>query len=106
MTREELINNCRYYKGEEKCPFTGGRHVWWKIERYGVEAKDKVNKGLSKKMLDFILWRIWESDYAVCDFEDRTDMETAIKRANELYELGKWSVGYIADATDTMDNAY
>lgn len=24
MTREELIKQCRYYKGEEECPFDGG----------------------------------------------------------------------------------
>ena len=24
MTRDELIKQCRYYKGEEECPFDGG----------------------------------------------------------------------------------
>ncbi len=33
MTREELIGYCRYYKGEEECPFTTGIMAWfWDME--------------------------------------------------------------------------
>lgn len=35
MTREELIKQCRYYKGEEECPFERGsiNALWWAGER-------------------------------------------------------------------------
>lgn len=35
MTRDELIKQCRYYKGEEECPFDRGSidALWWSGER-------------------------------------------------------------------------
>ncbi len=35
MTRDELIKLCRYYKGEEECPFDGGSidALWWSGEK-------------------------------------------------------------------------
>lgn len=38
MKKEELIQNCRYYKGEEKCPFeTYPLDLFWGLERVYVE---------------------------------------------------------------------
>lgn len=37
MKKEELIQNCRYYKGEEKCPFETYPLNWfWGMERVYV----------------------------------------------------------------------
>ena len=33
MTREELINQCRYYNGEQKAPCDGVLAVYWDLER-------------------------------------------------------------------------
>lgn len=35
MTRDELIKQCRYYKGEEECPFDRGSidALWWSGEK-------------------------------------------------------------------------
>ena len=35
MTRDELIKQCRYYKGEEECPFDGSsiEALWWSGEK-------------------------------------------------------------------------
>ncbi len=39
MTREELIGYCRYYKGEDGCPFEKGpQTVFWKWEKMYVQA--------------------------------------------------------------------
>ena len=103
MTREELIKQCRYYKGEEECPFPAedGRNRWWSIEAYGVNAGDKTDKGLSPTMINFILYRVWESDSGW-----NTTKEEAIYRAKELYEIGKWNAGYIADKNAPISIAY
>ena len=39
MTREELIKQCRYYKGEEKCPFerNSNADLWWGGEKMFVD---------------------------------------------------------------------
>ena len=37
MTRQELIAQCRYYKGEEECPFEPKNMKWfWDMERVYV----------------------------------------------------------------------
>lgn len=94
MTKHELIKQCRYYKGEDECPFgvDDGRSVWWKIERYGVGAGDKTDRGLSPTMISYIRERIWQSDSGWT-----TNWETALNRARELYDKGKWNAGYISD---------
>lgn len=103
MKREDLIKNCRYYKGEEKCPFPAddGRSVWWRIECYGVNADDKIDKGFSPTMINFLLYRVWESDSGWS-----TTKEEALKRAKELYDLGKWNAGYIANKNANISIAY
>ena len=106
-TREELIKQCRYYKGETECPYTDGRSVWWGIENDAVNRGDKTDKGISKSMWNFILERIWQSD---CGWYNDTtrhiNRRTAIKRANELYDCGKWGAGYLWDIQDTIQNCY
>lgn len=43
MTREELIKQCRYYSGEEECPFNEKRMIWfWDMERVYVENKGNL----------------------------------------------------------------
>ncbi len=42
MTRDELIKQCRYYKGEEECPFDDSKYpqeiAWyWDMERVFVK---------------------------------------------------------------------
>ena len=39
MTRDELIKQCRYYKGEEECPFDRGSidALWWGGEKMLVD---------------------------------------------------------------------
>lgn len=101
MKEKDLIKFCRYYKGGEESPYTDGRDVWWKIERYGVDARDKVTNGLSPKMISFIRERVWQSDSGWS-----TSWEEALKRANELYDLGKWSSGYISDKSSDISIAF
>lgn len=37
MTREELIKQCRYYNGEETCPYEDNALIWyWNMERVYV----------------------------------------------------------------------
>lgn len=39
MKREDLIKQCRYYSGEEECPFTEERMQWfWDMERVYVKS--------------------------------------------------------------------
>lgn len=39
MIREELIKQCRYYKGEEKSPYSNGDIDWfWDMERVYVKS--------------------------------------------------------------------
>lgn len=44
MTKEELIKQCRYYKGEEKCPFDGELGDYWGIEEIFVNSKGALNE--------------------------------------------------------------
>ncbi len=39
MTRKELIGYCRYYKGEEKCPYErfSNKETFWEIESMYVD---------------------------------------------------------------------
>ena len=97
MEKQELLKFCRYYKGENNCPYTDGRSTWWVIERYGVEAGDKTDQGLSPKMISFIKERIWQSDSGW-----DTTWEEALSRANELYDKGVWCAGYISYKSATI----
>ena len=44
MTREELIKQCRYYKGEEECPFDRAMSDYWGIERIFVNDNGGLNE--------------------------------------------------------------
>ena len=42
MKKEDLIKQCRYYSGEEECPFTEERMQWfWDMERVYVNTEGK-----------------------------------------------------------------
>ena len=42
MKKEDLIRQCRYYSGEEECPFTEERMQWfWDMERVYVSKEGK-----------------------------------------------------------------
>lgn len=42
MSKQELIKQCRYYKGEDKCPFEDGDMSWfWDMERVYVSSSGK-----------------------------------------------------------------
>lgn len=44
MSREELIKQCRYYKGQDKNPFTDGEIAWfWDMERVYVRNGGKFD---------------------------------------------------------------
>ena len=44
MTREELIKQCRYYKGQKENPFTDDEISWfWDMERVYVESGGTFN---------------------------------------------------------------
>ncbi len=101
MKKEDLIKLCRYYKGEKECPFHDGRHIWWKLELYAVNAQDKVSYGLSSTMIRYIKERIWQSDSGWT-----TSWDEALQRAKELYEIGKWNSGYIADKEADISIAF
>ena len=38
----ELLQFCRYYKGEDKCPFDDKRCRWWEYEKKWVEFTTSV----------------------------------------------------------------
>lgn len=44
MTRDELIKQCRYYKGEEECPFDGVLSDYWGMEEIFVYKKGELNE--------------------------------------------------------------
>ena len=45
MTREELIKQCRYYKGEDENPFDGGAlHDYWWVEELFVYKNGELNE--------------------------------------------------------------
>ena len=44
MTRDELIKQCRYYKGEAECPFDGVLSDYWEIEEIFVYKKGELNE--------------------------------------------------------------
>jgi hypothetical protein len=38
-TREKLLRQCRYYKGERRCPFESAQHaLFWRVEQMYVDA--------------------------------------------------------------------
>lgn len=55
MTREELVGLCRYYKGEEACPFDGkdqNRSMLWFYEMSWVE--DTLNgRSFAEQLADY-----------------------------------------------------
>ena len=45
MNRDELLKHCRYYKGEDKCPFDDDDMAWfWSIESRYVRRNGELNK--------------------------------------------------------------
>ena len=104
MNKKELLKHCKYYKGENECPYPqdDGRSIWWKIESYGVEAGDEMDgKTLSSTMVNYIRERVWQSDSGW-----NTTWNEAIKRAQSLYDIGKWNAGYIADKSANISIAF
>ena len=101
MEKKDLIQFCKYYNGEENNPYRDGRSVWWSIEKYGIDAGDKQSHELSPKMIAFIRDRIWQSDSGWS-----TTWEEALARAKELYKIGKWNAGYIADKKADISIAF
>ncbi|MBR1889446.1 MAG: hypothetical protein IJ816_02335 [Alloprevotella sp.] len=99
--KSDLLQFCRYYKGEDKSPFEDGRSIWWMLERYAVNAGDKTNKDLSPTMINYIRERIWQSDSGW-----NTNWSEALYRAKTLYEQGKWNAGYIADKSTSISIAF
>lgn len=45
MNKEELIQSCRYYKGEEECPESTKNQLFWDYEKKWVE--DNLNNNES-----------------------------------------------------------
>ena len=104
MDKKDLIQFCKYYQGEKECPYqaSDGRSIWWKIESYAVQAGDKTDKEtLSPSMIGYIKERVWQSDSGWS-----TSWEEALKRAEKLYEIGKWNAGYIADKAADISIAF
>ena len=45
MNNAEFISQCRYYSGEQECPFQSNHLIhFWEIERYYVNHKGVLNK--------------------------------------------------------------
>lgn len=39
---EQLLGECRYYKGEQQCPFDGAQHAFfWRVEQMYCDAYSK-----------------------------------------------------------------
>lgn len=81
MTKNELIKQCRYYKGEERCPYNNGEKVWfWDKERVYVSSggdfkgETEYYKRIKGKtfaeipfpllMVMFTSWGKWTTDIA------------------------------------------
>lgn len=52
-TREELIRQCRYYKGEEECPI-GVPHCLWTYECHWVNASHAASAFLDNYVQEYI----------------------------------------------------
>lgn len=69
MNREELINKCRYYKGEEECPEGHDWHPFvrfWNLERQYVCNEYGKPRGWFGKKFDEA-HEMWETDgLAMC----------------------------------------
>ncbi len=52
-------------------------------------------------MIAYIKERVWQSDSGW-----NTSWQEALKRAELLYEIGKWNAGYIADKTADISIAF
>lgn len=42
MKRDKLIKYCRYYKGEERCPYNGNEAMLWLYEKDWVNETSKI----------------------------------------------------------------
>lgn len=86
MTREELIKNCRYYKGEDKNPYKDdGRWFWWRLESGAVYHGDKKDHDdISPSMFQYIRNKFWLEKLE----EYRTTEAECWERARQLYLHG------------------
>lgn len=93
MTKNELIKQCRYYKGEERCPFLQAvpSYIWktecdW-VERQLGDDKDKI---VSDKSANIIA--LYNSD-GLLDFEKKDGVPKSLKAS--LYLLFQhWNEGF------------
>ncbi|MCR5697490.1 MAG: hypothetical protein K6G73_11020 [Marinilabiliaceae bacterium] len=55
MTREELIKNCKYYKGEKECPFEQGttNALWWGGEQHLCETVEHNSNLFDNMTIDY-----------------------------------------------------
>ena len=101
MTREELIKLCRYYKGEEECPFDGSsiEALWWSGEKL-LSDNVSCDKSFFQRLKDS-----FEEELAAGDL-DRVYVDSSIpleKRAIIFY-LDLWySKHFPYDDFDVID---
>lgn len=102
MTKQEILKNCLYYKGETEEPSMRdfGFWYWWAEERRTVESKqDKQPKKLSDTMKSHIR-KLWE-DYG--GPSENITLDEALKRAEEMYLKCAFDVDYIRDINHELN---
>ena len=76
-TREKLLRQCRYYKGERRCPFESAQHaLFWRVEQMYVDAfsvQDSAFEPLVTEAMKTYL------HYKLQDFEAKDGVPMPIK---------------------------
>lgn len=67
-----LFNYCRYYKGEQSCPFDDTRGALWDYERVWCEMQSKKDAAINDIVRDYNL-------YGLNGFEPYDGVPTSLK---------------------------
>lgn len=87
---EDKLAKCRYYKGEEKCPYIDPALVlWWSLEEKSIEEQDEVDGDLlTPTMTRYIYGHHYEGVLHPISWEE------CLKRCSEMYHEGTWLSSY------------
>lgn len=93
MTKDELIKQCRYYKGQAKCPFSHSDIAWfWDMERVYVKNEGQFYgetelyhnlKGKKYKSIPYNLLMVMFTAWAKYE----TDIKENIEKFYKLVDL-------------------
>lgn len=87
MSKDLLLTYCRYYKGEEECPFEDNEdRLFWQYEQFWYDSQAKKDEHLSELIADYI-------NAGLSDFENRDNTPISLK-ALLWNRFSHWNYSY------------